>query len=148
MTVMHFSGNFKSKMADETLRDGNERGLYNFVESLRTLLIGIKNLNTQDVSVDYFEQANVRLEDAILTLQLLLHSVWHCPSRFQDKNRSCFDKSTLCFCAMTKCEERNSVEAKISNSFACPTTKLTSAGRPVIVIEREQIEFLRELHFS
>lgn len=55
-------------MADETLRDGNERGLYNFVESLRTLLISIQNLNTYDVSVDYFEQANVRLEDAILTL--------------------------------------------------------------------------------
>lgn len=68
MTMMHFSGNFKSKMADETLRDGNERGLYNFVESLRTLLISIQNLNTYDVSVDYFEQANVRLEDAILTL--------------------------------------------------------------------------------
>ena len=76
MTAMHFSDNFKSKMVDGTLRGGNERGLYNFVESLRTLLIGIQNLNTQDVSADYFEQANVRLEDAILTLQLLLHSVW------------------------------------------------------------------------
>ena len=66
MTAMHFYANFKSKMADGTLRDGNERGLYHFVESLRTLLIGIQNLNTQDVSVDYCEQANLRLEDAIL----------------------------------------------------------------------------------
>ena len=62
------SANFKSKMADGTLRDGNERGLYYFVESLRTLLIGIQNLNTQDVSVNYCEQAKykLRLEDAIL----------------------------------------------------------------------------------
>ena len=59
-------------MADETLRDGSKRGLYNFVESLRTLLIGIQNLNAQDVSVEYFEQANSRLENATLTLQLLL----------------------------------------------------------------------------
>ena len=33
MTAMHFSDNFKSKMADGTLRGGNERGLYNFVVS-------------------------------------------------------------------------------------------------------------------
>ena len=58
------------------LRDGNERGLYNFVESLRSLLIGIQNLNEQEVSVDYFEEANLRLEDAISTLQLLLSNVW------------------------------------------------------------------------
>ena len=76
MTAMHFSANFKSKMADGALRDGNERGLCHFVESLRTLLIGIQNFNKQDVSVDYCEQANLRLEDAILTLQLLLHRVW------------------------------------------------------------------------
>ena len=76
MTAMDFSANFKSKMADGTLREGNERGLYHFVESFRTLLIGIRNLNTQDVSVNYCEQAKLRLEDAILTLQLLLHSVW------------------------------------------------------------------------
>ena len=76
MTAMHFSANFKSKMVDGTLRDGNKRGLYHFVESLHTLLIGIQNLNTQDVSVDYCKQANLCLKDAILTLQLLLYSVW------------------------------------------------------------------------
>ena len=48
----------------------------NFVESLLNLLIGIQNLNAQYVSVEYFEQANWRLEDAILTLLLLLYSVW------------------------------------------------------------------------
>ena len=152
MTVMHFPNNFKSKMADGALRGGNERGLYNFVESLRTLLIGIQNLNTQDVSADYFEQANVRLEDAILTLQLLLHSVWQSEDSvlrdFKTIIEAVLTKVRFVFRAMTKYEERNSVEATISNSFACPTTKLTSAGRPVIVIEREQIEFLRELHFS
>ena len=98
MTAMHFSANFKSKMADGT--DGNERGLYHFVESLRTLLIGIQNLNTQDVSVNYCEQAELRLEDAIVTFQLLLNAQCMakrglCPSRFQDNNRSCFDLAGL-----------------------------------------------------
>ena len=53
-------------MADETLKDGNERGLCNFLESL-TLWIGIQNFNAPHVSVEYFEQANLRLEDAIAT---------------------------------------------------------------------------------
>lgn len=94
----------------------------------------------------------MRLEGAILALQLLLHSVWQSEdSVLQDFNtilEAVLTKVRFVFRAMTKYEERNSVEAKISNSLACPTTKLTSAGRPVIVIEREQIEFLRELHFS
>ena len=86
-------------MADETLRDANERGLYNFVESLRSLLIGIQNMNAQDLSVEYFEEANLRLEDAISTLQLLLQSVWQSDDPvLRDFNYcSCFDKSTLCF---------------------------------------------------
>ena len=124
MTAMHFSDNFKSKMVDGTLRGGNERGLYNFVESLRTLLIGIQNLNTQDVSADYFEQANVRLEDAILTLQLLLHSVWQSEDSvlrdFKTIIEAVLTKVRFVFRAMTKYEERNSVKATISNSFACP----------------------------
>ena len=68
--VLHFPPFwFKKKMIDgNVLRDGNERGLYNFVESLRSLLFGIQNLNEQEVSVDYFEEANLRLEDAISTL--------------------------------------------------------------------------------
>ena len=49
---------------------------------------------------------------------------------------------------MTKYEEGNSIEATVSNSFACPTTKLTGTGRPVIIIKRKQNEFLRELRFS
>ena len=66
MTAVHFFANFKSKIADETLKDGNERGLCNFLESL-TLWIGIQNFNAPHVSAEYFEQANLRLEDAIAT---------------------------------------------------------------------------------
>ena len=31
--------NFKNKLADEILRDSNERGLYNFVESLKSFVL-------------------------------------------------------------------------------------------------------------
>ena len=48
------------------LRDGSKRGLYNFIQSLLTLLIDIHNFNAQYVSVEYFEQANLLLEDATL----------------------------------------------------------------------------------
>ena len=115
-------------------------------------MIGIQNLNTQDVSVDYCEQANLRLEDAILTLQLLLHSVWQREDSvlqdFKTIIEAVLSKVRFVFRVMTNYEERNSGEATVPNSFACPTTNLAGAGRPVVVIEREQIEFLRELHFS
>ena len=98
------------------------------------------------------EQANLRLEDAILTLQLLLHSVWHNMDSvlqdFETITEAVLTKVRFVFRIMTRYEERNSVEAMVSSSFACPTSKLTGEGRPVIVIERGQIEFLRELHFS
>ena len=141
-----------NKMADETLRDANERGLYNFVESLRSLLIGIQNMNAQDLSVEYFEEANLRLEDAISTLQLLLQSVWQSDDPvlrdFKTIIEAVLTKVRFVFQVMTMYEQRDSVESTTSNSFACPTSKLTGSGRPVIVVEREQIEFLRELHFS
>lgn len=50
-------------MAYKTLKDSNEIGLYNFVKSLRTLSISIRNMNAQDFSIDYFEDAHFRLED-------------------------------------------------------------------------------------
>ena len=47
-------------MTDETLRDRNDIGHYNFADSLCTHLIGIQNMNAHDVSTDYFEGANLR----------------------------------------------------------------------------------------
>ena len=60
--MVHFLTDFKNKMADESSRDSNEIGLYNFVESLSTLLIGIQNMNAQDVPLEYFEEANLHLK--------------------------------------------------------------------------------------
>ena len=83
---------------------------------------------------------------------LLVPSVWQGEDSvlqdFETIIEAVLAKVRFVFRVMTKYEERNSVEATASYSFACPTTRLTGAGRPVIVIEREQIEFLRELHFS
>ena len=51
------------------------------------------------------------------------------------------------FLVLKEYEDRNNTETMQSNSFTCPTSKLAGAGRPVIIVEREQLEFLRELHF-
>ena len=42
--------------------------------------------------------------------------------------------------------ERENSE-RISLSFACPTATTQCPGRPALIVQREQIEFLRELHF-
>ena len=52
------------------------------------------------------------------------------------------------FRVMTKYEQRGSVDATALSSLACTPIKLAGSGTPVIVVEREQTEFLRELHFS
>ena len=42
------------------------------------------------------------------------------------------------FRVLKEYEKRNNTETMQSNSFTCTTSKLASAGRPVIVVEREQ----------
>ena len=64
--LMKRDASVKVQHANST-RDGNERALYNVAESLLALSIGIRNLNAQDFSTEYFEQANLRLEDTTLT---------------------------------------------------------------------------------
>ena len=66
------------------------------ISKAKWLLIGIQNLNAQYISVEYFEQANWRLEDAILTLQLLLQSKDSVLRDFETIIED-FDKSKLCF---------------------------------------------------
>ena len=61
ITVIRFaSTDFRIKTADETLIDRSDIGHYNFAESFCTLSISIQNMNTHDVSTDYFEGANLR----------------------------------------------------------------------------------------
>ena len=99
-------------------------------------------MNAQYVSIEYFEQANLRLEDTTLTLQLLLHRVGQSEdSVLQDFEAIIEDvltKVRFVFHMMTKYEDRNSVEATVSDLFACPTTKLTDAGRRVIRRHRKR----------
>ena len=42
-------------------------------------------------------------------------------------------------------ERENSERTALS--FACPTATTHCLGRPALIVEREQIEFLREMHF-
>ena len=42
--------------------------------------------------------------------------------------------------------ERQDSERK-ALSFTCPTAAVQRPGRPALIVQREQIEFLRELHF-
>ena len=132
---MHFFANFKRKMADETLRDGNERGLYNFTESPLTLLIGIQNFNAPYVSADeYFEQANLRLEDAILILQLLYCTMFGkvrtVPLDFETMIKAVLIKVRFVFRVMAKYEDRNPIGATVSNSFACPLNLQVREDKP------------------
>ena len=86
-------------------------------------MIGVQNLNAQYVSVEYFEQANLGLENAILTLQLLLHRVWRSEDSvlqdFETIIEAVLAKVRFVFRVMAKYEDRNPIGATVSNSFAC-----------------------------
>ena len=129
---MHCPVNFKIKTADEIVRDSNELGLHNFVESLRTLLIVIQNMNAQDVSADCYEETNLRVEDTIL-ISSLCHSVWKSDDSilkdFKTIIEGVLTNVRFVFRVMTKYEQRGSVDATALSSFACPATKLTGSGR-------------------
>ena len=82
------------------------------------------------------------MEDAISTLQLLLNNVWETDDVvLQDLKiilEGVLTKVRSIFRVLKEYEERNNTETMQLHSFTCPTSKLAGAGKPVIVVEREQ----------
>ena len=66
------------------------------------------------MSADYHEETNLHLEDAILTLHLLLHSVWQSDDcilhDFKTVVEAVLTNVRSVFCVMAKYEQRGSVD--------------------------------------
>ena len=125
----------------------NERntvGLRNFFDSLASVLIGIRNLQTSEVGFPEAEEILTQLEEASVTLRLLAsenaHEVYETPlgdlQTFVGQVRVYMQS----FC--------ENISLPANTSFRCEVEIPRGAGRPRIIIEDEQIHFLRSLHFS
>ena len=86
-------------------------------------MTGIQNINEQQESAEYFEEAKRRLDDAIATLQLLLGHVRNTKDAvlrdFKAIIEAVLTQVRCIFRVLTEYEEK--VCETGSTSFACPT---------------------------
>ena len=130
-------------------RERNEIGLTNFVDSLRSLFRQIRDLHAREIESEYLETTRSHLESAIASIQLLLINIGQTEDRvledFKVILETVLGQSRIILEVIVVLERENSERAPLS--FACPTATTRSPGRPALIVQREQIEFLRELHF-
>ena len=125
-------------------RERNRQGLTNFLDALQSLLISIQNLHEIDILVE-LEQVWDRLQDARITLQLIASTIVNVYHRTATSELITL-LNTILSCIS---EHLNSGEEENVNNttFVCPTREPQGVGRPEIVVNEDQIQFLRSLHF-
>ena len=134
-------------------RERNERGLVAFIDSLRVVLIAVRNLEVNHTSTDEIENILFHLEESATTLILISA---HVETNGQDAILRNFKNSidTVLDKVKTLCQVLTNYIGATEDwpcpaSYRAPTSSIaTGPGRPPIIIQRDQIEFLRELQFS
>ena len=134
-------------------REPNEIGLQNFIEALRSLLVEVQHLHAHELDAYYLEESIEHMEDAIGTLQLLANND---VLRYDETDdRVLQDFRTITQTVLRYCREINRLLHTLleaapevhHTAFECQTV-VAGRGRPFILVHREQIEFLHEVHFS
>lgn len=125
----------------------NENGLRLFFEGVRYVLQEISNDVEGNVEIMI-----TRIEDAIPTLILLKESMEgraHGDEDFRIVNLLNTVLSEVRNVHQLLIQEKDDTLA-VRNEvhFRCPHNPQEGAGRPSIAVSREQIEFLRDMHFS
>ena len=133
-------------------REQNEHGLIIFLNSIRTLLISIQNLEVTHVSTEEIENVLLLLEERASTFVLISADVGTATQDIVLSNfKSIIDATLVKIRRLRQILTTyigGSQYAQIQFSYIAPSSLQRSAGRPVVVIRREQIEFLRKLQFS
>ena len=131
-------------------RERNEIGLNNFVDPLRSLFVQIQHLNAQEVESEYIEKTRFDLESTIGSLQLLIINIGQTQDRilqdFKIILETVLRQSRVILEIFVVLERQDSERTALS--FTCTTAAVQGPGRPALIVQREQIEFLRALHFS
>ena len=138
-------------MTHTNARERNENGLNIFFDQLQRLLAEFQVLGEypHNLTEEYIELTEARLEDAISTLRLIVDQI-----RFDEGLGEIVDvfKNTLsCIIDMRNFLSRiGHPLSATSTAFSCPvyTAANSGPGRPPLSVGKEQIEFLRGLHFS
>ena len=130
-------------------REHNEIGPTNFVDSLRSIFHQIEQLNVTEIEPEYLETRRSHLEGVIASLQLLLVNIGQTQDcvleDFKVILETVLRQSRIILEVIVALERQDSESRAVS--YACPTAAVQGPGRPALIVQREQIEFLRELHF-
>ena len=129
-------------------RERNRQGLTNFFDALQSVLISIQNLHEMENDREVeLEQIKDRLQDARTTLQLIVSNAVNVEHRAAANELIMLLNTILCRIS----EHLNSDEEDLhvnTTAFVCPTQEPQGVGRPSIVVNEDQIKYLRSLHFS
>ena len=142
---------------DLYFRERNECGLQTFFQELKNLLTQLVNASEVPQCMDAEDQEELvrRLEDAITTIRLLVDHT----SQITSTNPENIDNellfvhqrlSSLLCCINNIHETLYSCQTQaLYLGFSCQAKKINSGpGRPQVDISKEQLEFLRSMHFT
>lgn len=135
-------------------RERNECGLYTFFEQLKSLFSQLCNANEgiQNIDEQTQEEFIRRLEDAATTLRLLVDHTSEVMTRTGDEELALIAQylTSLLRCTNNICEILSHCQpGSLFLGFSCHTRKPEiGPGRPQVEISKEQLEFLRSMHFS
>ena len=128
-------------------RERNRQGLKNFFDALQSVLIIIQNL--QQINTDreaQLEEIQDRLKDAQATLQLIAPHV--VGPEHRDAIEGLITSLNTVLSCITEHLKDEGDRASSRTGFFCQTVDSRRVERPPIIVEEEQITYLRGLHFS
>ncbi|XP_028393179.1 uncharacterized protein LOC114517591 [Dendronephthya gigantea] len=133
-------------------RERNERGLSTFLDSIRSLLISVQNLEDTYCSTEVIENLLLHLEESASTLVLIsTHAGLNAHDAVLNSFKNDIDAvlaKIRSLCRMLTNYVDDSQEGQLHFSYTAPLSVAKGPGRPAVVVKCEQILFLRELHFS
>ena len=135
-------------------RERNEQGLQTFFEELKSLLsqLGHANEGTPSIDEQTLEEFIRRLQDAATTLRLLVDHTSEVVKRAGNENLASIahNLTSLLQYINSICESLSLCQTDaLFLGFTCPTRKTENgSGRPQIAVSKEQLDFLRSMHFS
>ena len=126
-------------------RERNRQRLTNFLDVEQSVLISIQNLHEIDDREVELEQVRDQLQDARSTLQLIASTVVNV--EHHAARNEVIMLLNIILSRISKHLNSNEEDHVNNTAFVCPTMEPQGVGRP-IVVDEDQIKFLRSLLFS
>lgn len=139
-----------AKMSRHTIfRERNQRGLQLFLQNLKGVVNLLISFQETTWTEEIIEITKHRLQDAYATLTLIEHDLDGAPENYTLKESLHLLKSNVQSLHDFLLSHETVASGSSSGSFFTPPVEgREGPGRAIIVIRKDQIEYLRTIHFS